>query len=158
MDYGLCKPIHPFSVLQTFFQPSTCAPKSLFPQSCVSSGGSIVGLMVTSSKRAYAIPRSAAPRNPIPVAVHCWPVPPQETLKHSSVSDSGPWCVQGLFEPSECCWSVWGLILNAIPPLLPPCWGFSLPLDTVYLLKVAPAPSSHVLESRLVWYIKMMEK
>ena len=30
--------------------------KSLFPQSHVSSGGSMVGLMVTSSKRAYAIP------------------------------------------------------------------------------------------------------
>ena len=28
---------------------------------CVSSGGSMVGLMVTSSKRAYAIPRSASP-------------------------------------------------------------------------------------------------
>ena len=38
--------------------------KSLFPQSCVSSGGSRVGLMVTSSKRAYAIPRSTAPRAP----------------------------------------------------------------------------------------------
>ena len=35
--------------------------KSLLPQSCVSSGGSIVGLMATSSKRAYAVPRSAAP-------------------------------------------------------------------------------------------------
>ena len=45
--------------------------KSLFPQSCVSSGSSIVGLMVTSSKRAYAIPRSAAPRAPAPVAGHC---------------------------------------------------------------------------------------
>ena len=31
--------------------------KSLFPQARVSSGGSTVGLMVTSSKRAYAIPR-----------------------------------------------------------------------------------------------------
>ena len=31
--------------------------KRLFPQSCVSSGGSMVGLMATSSKRAYAIPR-----------------------------------------------------------------------------------------------------
>ena len=29
--------------------------KSLFPQSCVSSGGTMVGLMATSSKRAYAI-------------------------------------------------------------------------------------------------------
>ena len=39
--------------------------KSLFPQSCVRSGGSVMGLMVTSSKRAYAIPRSAAPRAPV---------------------------------------------------------------------------------------------
>ena len=29
------------------------------------------GLMATSSKRAYAIPRSAAPRAPAPVAGHC---------------------------------------------------------------------------------------
>ena len=47
--------------------------KSLFPQSYVSSGGSMVGLMVTSSKRAYAIPRFAPPRAPVPApgAVHC---------------------------------------------------------------------------------------
>ena len=45
--------------------------KSLFPQSCVSSGGSMVGLMATSSKRAYAKPRSAAPRAPAPAAGHC---------------------------------------------------------------------------------------
>ena len=45
--------------------------KSLFPQPCVSSDSSMVGLMVTSSKRAYAIPRSAAPRALVPVAVHC---------------------------------------------------------------------------------------
>ena len=50
-----------------FFVPS----KSLFPQSCVSSSVSMVGLMATSSKRAYAIPRSAAPRAPAPVAGHC---------------------------------------------------------------------------------------
>ena len=43
---------------QILFVPS----KSLFPQSCESSGGSMVGLMATSSKRAYAIPRSAAPK------------------------------------------------------------------------------------------------
>ena len=42
------------------------APKSLFSQSCVSSGGSMVGLMVTSSKRAYTTPRSAASR-PLPL-------------------------------------------------------------------------------------------
>ena len=58
-------------VHEVLFVPS----KSLFPLSCVSSGGSIVGLMVTSSKRVYATPRSAAPRAPAPVAGHCWPVP-----------------------------------------------------------------------------------
>ena len=51
---------------KVLFVPS----KSLFPQSCVSSGGSMVGLMVTSSKRAYAIPRSAAPRAPALAASH----------------------------------------------------------------------------------------
>ena len=44
--------------------------KSPFPQSCVSSGGPLVGLMATSSKRAYATPRSAAPRAYAPVAGH----------------------------------------------------------------------------------------
>ena len=43
----------------------------------------MVGLKVTSSKRAYATPRHASPRAPAPVAVHCWPGPLQETLKHS---------------------------------------------------------------------------
>ena len=37
---------------KVLFVPS----KSLFPQFCVSSGSSMVGLMATSSKRAYAIP------------------------------------------------------------------------------------------------------
>ena len=41
---------------------------------------------------------------------------------------SGSWCTQGLFEPSECLWRVWGLILNVILPLLPSCWGFSFSL------------------------------
>ena len=41
---------------KVLFVPS----KSLFPQSCVSSGSSMVGLMATSSKRAYAIPKCAA--------------------------------------------------------------------------------------------------
>ena len=73
---------------KVLFVPS----KSLFSQSCVSSSGSLVGLMATSSKRAYAIPKSAAPRAPAPAAVHCWPIPPQEMLKHSSVSVSvGLW-------------------------------------------------------------------
>ena len=69
-------------------QGSVVPFKSLFPQSCVSSGSSVVGLILTSSMRAYAIPKSAAPRAPGPEAVHCWPIPPQETLTDSSVSVS----------------------------------------------------------------------
>ena len=69
---------------KVLFMPS----KSLFPQSCVSSGSSMVGLMVNSSKRVYAIPRSAAPRAPVPAVSPCWPAPSQETLKHSSGSIS----------------------------------------------------------------------
>ena len=38
---------------------------------------------------------------------------------------SGSWCAQHLFELSECLWQIWGLILNAILPLLLSCWGFS---------------------------------
>ena len=35
---------------------------------------------------------------------------------------SGSWCTQCLFEPSECLWWLWGLILNTISPLLPSCY------------------------------------
>ena len=38
---------------------------------------------------------------------------------------SGSWCAQGLFEPSECLWWVWDLILITISPLLPSCLDFS---------------------------------
>ena len=52
------------------------------------------GIMVTSSKRAYARPRSTAPRASAPAAGHCWPIPLQETFKHSfgsvSVRSLGP--------------------------------------------------------------------
>ena len=65
-----CGVTAPFSwvlVHKVLFVPS----KSLFPQSCVSSGGFMVGLMAPFSKRAYAMPRSTAPRAPAPVAGHC---------------------------------------------------------------------------------------
>ena len=51
---------------QGLFVPSKC----LFLESYVSYGGSMLGLMVTSSKSAYAIPRSGALRAPVPEAVH----------------------------------------------------------------------------------------
>ena len=40
----------------------------------------------------------------------------------------GPGTHKVLFEPSEHLWQVWGLILNAVSPLLPSCWGFSFVL------------------------------
>ena len=58
----------------------------------------MVGLMETSFKRAYGTPRSAAPRALAPAAGHCWPVPLQETLKHSKA---------GL---AQSLWSLWVLV------------------------------------------------
>ena len=48
--------------------------------------------------------------------------------KSGSVSVGTPSAHKALFEPSNCLWQVWGLILNAISPLLPSCWGFSFAL------------------------------
>ena len=42
-------------------QGSVCALQESISESCVSSGSSMVGLVVTSSKRAYVTPKSAAP-------------------------------------------------------------------------------------------------
>ena len=44
---------------------------------------------------------------------------------------SGSWCPQGLFEPSEHLWWVWGLSLYVILPFLPSCWGCSFALGCV---------------------------
>ena len=52
-------------------QGSVCALPESVSQSWVSSGSCMLGLMATSSQRAYATPRSAAPRAPAPVAGHC---------------------------------------------------------------------------------------
>ena len=106
---------------KVLFLPS----KSLFPQSWVSSDGSMVGLMATSSKRVYAIPRSAAPRAPAPAGrpllTHTFTGDSQIHFCLSLCGVSGCWCTQGLFEPSEHLWRVWGLILNVISPLLLSC-------------------------------------
>ena len=65
--WGHCSFLLGPGVHKFLFVPS----KSLSAQSCVSSGGSMVGLMATSSKKAYAVPRSTASRAPAPAAVHC---------------------------------------------------------------------------------------
>ena len=53
-----------------------------------------------------------------------------QTLKGRSGSGSveSPGMHKVLSEPSEHLWPVWGLILNAISPLLPSFWGFSFAL------------------------------
>ena len=92
--------------------------------------GSMVGLMETSFKRAYATPKSAAPRA----------LPLQQGTadlylcrRHSNTQRqawlslcgvSGSRCAQVLSEPSKHLWQVWGLILNVISALLPSCWDF----------------------------------
>ena len=71
-------------------------------------------------------------RAPAPAAVYCWPIPLQETPKHSSGSVSvgslGPGADKVCLSPPSI-WPVWGLILNAILSLLQSCWGFSFAVE-----------------------------
>ena len=66
----------------------------------------------------------------------------QFCLSFGGVSMS--WCTQGLFEPSECLWWVWGLILNLILLLLPSCWGF------FFALGHGVSPHSHSSTAQLL--------
>ena len=86
--------LHPGA--QVFFVPS----KSLFLQSCVSTGSFVMGLMVTSSKRAYATPRV-----PASAAGHYRLISLQETLKYSKA---------GLSQ------SLWGFLVSTKFCLSPP--------------------------------------
>ena len=92
---------------------------SPFPQSCVSSGSSMVGMMVTFSKRAYAIPAAGPCGRPLLTCTF-----PGDTQSQFWLSLCGSWYTQGLFEPSETLWRLRVLSLNAILPFLPSCWGF----------------------------------
>ena len=97
-----------------------------------------MGLMAPCSKRAYAIPKSAAPSdNPCiqspwpfgsPLMIHTLTGDTQTQFCLSLCWFSVSWCTQGLFESSESLWQVSGLILNVISPLLPSCWSFSFAL------------------------------
>ena len=104
--------------------------KSLLTPSWVSSGGSAVGLMATFSRRASAIPRGLmlCTQSPCPcvrpLLTRTFAGDTQTQFWLSLCGVSGSWWAQGLFEPSEHLWKVRGLILNAISPLLPSCWGF----------------------------------
>ena len=92
----------------------------------------MVGLMEISSRMAYATPRSGT-QSPFPSRrsmLTCTSTGDIQTLKgrSGSVSVGSPDAYKVLFEPSEHLWWVWGLILNVISPLLPPCWGLSFAL------------------------------
>ena len=100
----------------------TAGQERLWPN-CSPACGSAVGLT-------SMLPRSAAPRAPVPQGS------PQ--LTRASTGDTqtqvllsllwGPGAhkILCISEPSEHLWQVWGLILNAILPLLPSCWEFLL--------------------------------
>ena len=105
----------------------------------------MVGLIVTSCKRAYAISKTAACRALVPTVVHCWPIPPQGMLKHSSVLVSvgclGPGahkvCLSPLSVPSgNVVWFQMQIhpsydLAGASPP----------PLEEGHLLTAAPVPT-----------------
>ena len=110
-------------------QGSVVPSKSLFCQSCVSSGGSMVGLMATSSKRAYAIIQVCCTQSHCPCdrpLLTCTFTGDSQTQFWLSLcGGSGSWCTQGLFEPSEHLWRKWSLILNLNLHLPPSFWSFS---------------------------------
>ena len=143
-----------------------CALQESVSQSCVSSGSSVVGLMVTFSKRTYAIPTT---QSPCPcdrlLPTHTSTGDTQTEFCVSLCGDPGSWCTQGSFEPSEHLWREWGLILIVNLPLLPSYWGcsfalgrgvsphscssasrltgVSLTLDVGYLLTASPVKQSY---------------
>ena len=121
-----------FSWLLVCTRCCLCPPRVCFPTPVQVLVGSMVGLMAICSKRAYAIPRSAAPRAPIPASGHWvwvwWCILLQETLKHSKhicLSLCGvSWCTQGFV------WALWSSLVGtgfdsihdfSLPPS---CWGF----------------------------------
>ena len=83
LDFLFCIPV-PYNEKDIFLVFS-------FERSCRSTS-SIMGLMATACKRAYAIHNSAAFRAPVPMAVYCSTIHPPETLPVNSVSVSvSPW-------------------------------------------------------------------
>ena len=98
-----------------------------------------VGLMVTSSRRAYAtccVTQVCCTQSPCPCSrplLTCATIGDTQTLKGRpgtfSVESLGSGAHKVLSEPSEYLWWVWKLILNVILPLLPSCWGFSFALE-----------------------------
>ena len=98
----------------------------------------MMGLMVTSSKRAYAtcyVRQVCCNQSPCscsrPLLTHASTEDTQTVKGRSGSVSMGPLGTGAysiLFGPSKSLWCVCGLILNVISPLLPSCWGFSFAL------------------------------
>ena len=104
VSFGVTAPFSWVLVHRSF----CCALQESISQSCVSSGSSMLGLMVISSKKTYAIPKSAAPRAPVPAAAHCWPVSPREMLRVLSRSLWGPW----VLVCTRFVWALWASLMG----------------------------------------------
>ena len=105
--------------------------KNLFPQLCVSSKlyGGINGNLL---QKGLCHTQVYCTQSPCPCSSPRLTLTStgdtQTQFRLSLCGVSGFWYTQGLFEPSEHLWQVWGLILNVISPLLPSHWGFSFAL------------------------------
>ena len=100
-----CGIIAPFSWVLVHTKFCLCPPRVYFTSnSCVSSGSSMVGLMATSSKRAYAYPSLLHPE-PLPLQQSTADPYLHRRCLNTVLSQSlwGLWVLvqQGLFEPSK---------------------------------------------------------
>ena len=107
-----CGVTAPFSLVLGHTGFCLCPPRVCFPVLC-KFWQLCGGWIVTTYKRPYATPKSAAPRAPAPAAGHCWPYllrRRSDTALARSLWDLRVLVCTGLFEPSKCLWQEWGLI------------------------------------------------
>ena len=121
--WGHCSFLLSPGVHKVLFVPS----KSLFPQSCVS----LVALWWVNDnllQKSFYHTQVCCTQSPCPCRSPLLTSSGDtQTLFCLSLwGVSGSWCAQGLLEPSERLWRVWGLILNPILPLPPSFWGLFL--------------------------------
>ena len=113
-------------VHNVLFVPSKC----VFPQSCVKFWQLYGGINGDLLQEGLCHTQGCCTQSPWPCGsplLTRTSAGDSQTLKgrSGSVSVGSPGALKVLFEPSECLWWVWYLILDVISPLLPSCWGFS---------------------------------
>ena len=99
--WGLCSFLLGSGAHKVLFVPS----KSLFPQSYVSSGSSMVGLISNLFREGLCHTQVCCTQSPclcsIPLLTHTSIGDTQTQFCLSLYGVSGSWCAQGMFEPSE---------------------------------------------------------